>query len=245
MKIFAVYNVKGGVGKTTSCVNLAYLSSLNQRTLLWDLDPQGGATALLNEHPEDSVKAKKVIKDKKHFVSLIKLTRFQNLSLVPAFFSLRNMDLVLEDRKKSGKSLKKILQELDDQYKVMFIDCPPSISILSEAIFTLADYLLVPVIPTILSLKSLDQLSHHLARKGHSTKKLFPFFNMVDRRRKLHKELMEKEFDEGNMLTSVLPYRAEIEKMSIVKAPLPHFAPHSAEAEMYLALWKEILGRVR
>ena len=243
MKIFAVYNVKGGVGKTTSCVNLAYLSSLGQRTLLWDLDPQGASTLFLNEHPVEDVKAKKIVKDKKQFVSLIKLTRFRNLSLVPAFFNLRYMDQIIEDKKKSGKNLKKIFGKLSDQYKYVFIDCPPSISSLSEAIFELADCLLVPVIPTVLSLQSLGQIKRHISGNLDTSLQMLPFFSMVDRRKKLHLDLIKKEMAKKTLLESSIPYRATIEKMGVERAPLPHFAATSNETAEYQFLWKEILER--
>lgn len=243
MKIFAVYNVKGGVGKTTSCINLAYLSSLNQRTLVWDLDPQGASTLFLNEHPVEDIKAKKIVKDKKRFVSLIKLTRFKNLSLVPAFFNLRYMDQILDDKKKSGKNLKKIFEKLNSQYKYIFIDCPPSISSLSEAIFDLADCLLVPVIPTILSLQSLEQIKQHVTENLDSDLKILPFFSMVDRRKKLHADLMKKEGD--TLLKNSIPYRSVVEKMGIMKAPLPHYAANSRETADYQFLWKEILENIK
>ena len=240
MKVLAVYNVKGGVGKTTSSVNLAYLSSLENKTMLWDLDPQGASTLFLNESQIEDVKAKKIIKDKKEFLSLVKQTKFPNYSLVPSFFNLRYMDLILEDSKKSSKNLGKIFEKLRTRFQCIFIDCPPSISSLSESIFSLADALLVPVIPTTLSLQSLGQIRTHVKSNVSSKLKILPFFSMVDRRKKLHLEMIVDESSKGNVLNSSIPYRSVIEKMGVNRAPLLDYAPNCEEATAYRKLWQEM-----
>ena len=159
MKIVALYSIKGGVGKTSSTVNLAYIAaSQGYRTLVWDLDPQGASSYYFRIKPKIKGGSKDLIAGKRELDGLIKGTDFDNLDLLPADFSFRNLDLVLDGKKKPTQQLKKLLKPLADEYDYIFLDCPPNISLLSEAVFATADILLSPIIPTTLSLRTLEQL---------------------------------------------------------------------------------------
>jgi chromosome partitioning protein len=108
MKIYATYNIKGGVGKTTAAVNLAHLSAADgQRTLLWDLDPQGAASFLFRIKPRVKGGGKALIRGTKTLEGAIKGTDFDNLDLLPADFTYRNMDLLLgtSQRKQTRKTM--------------------------------------------------------------------------------------------------------------------------------------------
>ena len=108
MKVFATYNIKGGVGKTSAAVNLAYLAARDgQRTLLWDLDPQGAATFLFRIKSGVSGGAKALVRGRTGMDAPVKETDYENLDLLPADFSYRNMDLAL-DRAKSPTAMTKI-----------------------------------------------------------------------------------------------------------------------------------------
>jgi len=244
LRIFAIYNLKGGVGKTTTAVNLAYLSAVGgARTLVWDLDPQGAASFYFRIKPHVRGGGERLLAKKKRLPKRIKGTDFEGLDLLPADFSYRNMDLHLDERKKPEGRLAKLLGPLAEEYDHVFLDCPPSISLTSEAVFTATDALVVPVIPTPLSLRALEQIRDYLGvRKASGRPRLLPFFSMVDRRKKLHRETCENA--EESFLETVIPYLSAVEQMGLQRAPLVDFAPRSSVARSYHRLWAEIRERL-
>lgn len=242
MRIIGVYNIKGGVGKTATAVNLAYLSACaGYRTLVWDLDPQGAASYYFRIKPRIKGGGRKMIKGKRDLDDLIKGSDFENLDLLPADFSYRNMDLMLGEAKGPVKQLMRLMRPLSMEYDRIFLDCPPSISLVSENIFRAADALLVPTIPTTLSLRTYGQLVEFL--DGHKVTDVLrmPFFSMVDRRKRMHLEMMEqlpKTYPE--MLHSHIPYASDVERMGVHRAPLGSYAPRSVAGLAYQALWEEL-----
>ncbi|MEW8206917.1 MAG: AAA family ATPase, partial [Candidatus Thiodiazotropha taylori] len=145
MHILGVYNIKGGVGKTATAVNLAHLAATEgYRTLIWDLDPQAAATYYFRIKPKVKGSNKRLIKGKLDLDEVVKATDFENLDMLPADFSYRNMDLRLEEAKNPTKQLLKLLRPLSQAYDYVFLDCPPSISLVSENIFRAAEGLLLP-----------------------------------------------------------------------------------------------------
>lgn len=243
MKVIGVYNIKGGVGKTAAAVNLAYLSAAEGfRTLLWDLDPQAAATYYFRIKPEVKGGTKGLLRGKRGLDAAVKGTDFERLDLLPAEFSFRNMDLLLEDQKGPTKRLMRLLRPQSVSYDQCFLDCPPSISLVSENIFRAADLLLVPLIPTTLSARTLHQLVDFLeGHARHRDLKVLPFFSMVDRRKRLHRELMERlpESLPGFLSTSI-PYASEVERMGVHRMPLMAYAPSNPAADAYRALWGEV-----
>lgn len=245
MKVFATYNIKGGVGKTATAVNLAYLSAREgARTLVWDLDPQGAATFYFRIQPKVRGGSKKLVKGKRSIDLTIRGTDFDGLDLIPADFSYRHMDIDLERTKRPTRQLARLLLPLALQYDHLFLDCPPSISLVSESVFVAADVLLVPTIPTTLSLRTLGQLSQHLRDRSAKRLQILPFFCMVDRRKKLHRELVDKPHDlSGSVLESEIPYSSVVERMGTRRAPLFEFAGSAPASLAYRHLWDEIKER--
>lgn len=244
MKILGVYNIKGGVGKTATAVNLGHLAAQSGlRTLIWDLDPQAAATFYLRVKPK--VKGSdKMLRGKRDLDPVFKGSDFPNLDLLPSDFSYRNMDLLLGEAKKPALRLLRLLRPLSQQYDLVVLDCPPSISLVSENIFRAADALLLPTIPTTLSLRTMQQLLDFM--EGHKLKTpVYAFYSMVDRRKRLHQEVVAHGGDPRcTVLKTVIPYASEVERMGLERRPVTDYAPRSTAARAYEALWEEIKQRV-
>ena len=243
MKMLAIYSIKGGVGKTASAVNLAALASqAGYRVLLWDLDPQAATTFYLRAKPKVRGGVDKLVKGKASFDKVIRTSETPGLDLLPASFGSRELDHLLEDRKLSR--LRKILKPVHADYDLVILDCPPSISTLSEHVFSSADALLVPVIPTTLSLRTLEQLREHLDDVDHACP-VWPFFTLADRRKKLHLDVMATLSEDWPlMMTTTIPYASAVARMGLERAPVTQFARSSAAARAYRGLWQELEQRL-
>ncbi|MCB1736480.1 MAG: ParA family protein [Gammaproteobacteria bacterium] len=246
MKILATYNIKGGVGKTATAVNMAWLASRHgYRTLIWDLDPQGAASFYFRVKPKIAGGARGLLSGKNELDDVVKATDYTGLDLIPADFSYRNLDLTLADSKRPVKQLMKLLRPLSGEYDLLIIDSAPSISLVSENIFHAADALLVPMIPTTLSLRTYDQLRKYFRKKDISGVAILPFFSMADRRKSMHREIMEQAWaDDPAVLKTDIPYSADVERMGLTRAPVGAYAPSSAPALAYEALWSEATERM-
>ena len=246
MHIVAVTNIKGGVGKTTTCVNLAYLCAAGGRhTLLWDLDPQGAATYTMRCESAAHVSAKKLVSGKRDLRDAITDSPYDHLDLLPADFSYRKFDVHLSKRDSPTESLLKMSHSLKKAYAALFMDCPPGISLLSENVLRAADVIVVPLLPTPLSVRMLLQLRDFLADAGWSDVKLLPFFSMVDRRKSLHVETIASARSVfASMLRTEIPYSSEIERMSVRREPVPAYAPRSMAGQIYASLWSEIAAQM-
>jgi cellulose biosynthesis protein BcsQ len=165
--------------------------------------------------------------------------------MLPADFSYRNMDLRLEEAKNPTKQLLKLLRPLSQAYDYVFLDCPPSISLVSENIFRAAEGLMLPLIPTTLSLRTYQQLLDFLEGHRITGLELMPFFSMVDRRKRMHLDVMKNLPDKhGELLKTQIPYASDVEKMGIHRMPVQAFAPKSVAANAYQTLWREMQQRL-
>ena len=242
MTTLAIFSNKGGVGKTAAAVNLSYLAAQTGiRTLICDLDPQASATYYFRVKPKLKSGPRGFVKGSKGVYKSVKGTDFENLDILPADFSLRKLDVLYSKFANSKKQLKLMLYPFACEYRLIILDCPVTIGILAENILNAADYIIVPMIPTTLSVRTLNQLLSFCKKKRYDVSKIYPFFSMVDRHKKMHRELMlsvSKRFN--GVLKSFVPYLAQVEKMGIHRAPVPVSAPKSVASKSYQNLWDKV-----
>ncbi|NCT94213.1 MAG: AAA family ATPase [Chitinophagaceae bacterium] len=241
MVTLAIYNLKGGVGKTASSINLAYLAAKEgYKTLVWDLDPQGSASFYLGASSTVKNESRKLLSSEMELSDAIQPTAHENLHVIAADISARHADILLHDMKQSRKKLLSLLTPLKKDYDIVLLDCPPGISVLHDAIFTSADWILMPNIPTTLSIRSYETVDAYFRENDFDRSKLKCFFSMVDHRKNLHHEVMTSFYKDKIFLKSYIPYLSDVEKMGLHEAPLETFAPSSYAAQCYRDLWKEI-----
>ena len=166
-------------------------------------------------------------------------TGYENISVIPSDLSARNADIVLDDMKQSRKKLKNLLGSLK-HYDLVILDCPPGISLLHENIFNAADWILMPNIPTTLSIRSFETVIDYFKENGLDTGKIKCFFNMVDHRKSLHHEVIQAFYKDKVFFKSYIPYLADVEKMGVNRQPVFEFANSSFAAQCYRDLWNEI-----
>jgi len=236
MKSIALYSLKGGVGKTTLAVNLAWASAIqsSRRTLLWDLDPQAASTFLLGGERPEAEDAQAVFARDVSPTKLIHKTATERLDLLPADKSLRSLDHFLFQLGKK-KRLEKLLERVGRDYDRIILDCPPGLTETSEQVLRSADLILVPVIPSPLSQRALTDVVAFLDRHSIRRGALLPIYNMVDRRRLMHRAALLTNPD-----WPVVPMASAIEAMSARREPLGAFAARSQAATALASLWQGI-----
>jgi cellulose biosynthesis protein BcsQ len=245
MKTLATYSIKGGVGKTTTAVNLAYEAARSgARVLLWDLDPQGAATFFFRVKPLVKGGVERLVGDKTALAANVYATDHAGLHIVPADFTLRHLDLYLDDMKRPTRRIATLLEAVADHYDVAFLDCPPGVTLASESVFAAVDAVLVPTIPTTLSKRTLDQLSDFLAGQP-ARPAILVFASMVDRRKKLQRQLaIELAEHTPGVLPTAIPNASAVELMGVERAPVAVYAPASPAALAFRQLWADVAGRL-
>jgi cellulose biosynthesis protein BcsQ len=174
-------------------------------------------------------------------LGVVKGTDIEGLDLLPADFSYRHLDIALDQAKKPLKGVSRVLDPLADHYDVAILDCPPSISLVSENVFSAADLLLVPLVPSTLSVRTFEQLQTFLADGPQPGPGVVAFLSMIDRRRRLHRELAESLPGALPLVAHAgIPVASAVELMGVTRLPLVVNHPRSPAARAYAELWSEV-----
>jgi chromosome partitioning protein len=239
MTAIAIYSLKGGVGKTTMAVNLAFAAvKSGRKTLLWDLDPQGASTWLLGGDQPVGGDARAIFSKDVRPDQLIRNTSIERLDLLPADPSLRQLDLFLHELDKK-KRLAKLIETLTRDYDRIILDCPPGLTEISDQVLRAASLIIVPLVPAPLSRRALDMMEVHQVEDHRRDAPLLPVFSMVDRRRSLHAEAMAAEPG-----WPIIPMASAIELATLQRAPVGITAPRTKAAAAFTDLWRAIERRL-
>lgn len=253
MKVISITNQKGGVGKTTSSINIAfYLSKMGFRTLLVDFDPQGNATSGLGIDKNSlSGTMSDVISGAKFLRDVIIETEWKNLFIAPATPVLANTEVELASAEGKFSKLKIALASVNESFDFVIIDSPPSLSLLTVNGFIASDYLILPVQAEFYAMEGLGQLleSMKLVKKGMNPnlELLGVLPTMVDSRTTLSGQVYEeiKRFFPGKVFSTPIPRNIRLAEAPSHGVPVGVYDRFSKGARAYKAVSKEIVQRVK
>ncbi len=247
-KIISIANQKGGVGKTTTSINLgACLAYIGKKVLIVDIDPQGNATSGagidkgdVNECVYD------VLVDDADIKKVIQETAVENLSVVPSTIQLAGAEIELVPTISREVRLKRALDEVRDQYDFILIDCPPSLGLLTINALTASDSVLIPVQCEYYALEGLSQLLNtvRIVQK-HLNQELMiegVLLTMLDARTNLGLQVIQevKKYFQNKVYQTVIPRNIRLSEAPSHGQPIIIYDPRSRGAEVYLELAKEV-----
>ncbi len=240
MAVIAVYSIKGGVGKTTLAFDLAWRAAqAGKRTLLWDLDLQGGAAYLLDEDEPQVPRAVSAFRPGGLLRQQVRKTRFERLFPLPAEESLRVLPNELARRRERHR-LTGLTHLLSGEFRQIVLDCPPALNEVSDQIISAADLIVVPLPPSPLAMRALETVRKELAHNHADPPPVFPVLSMVDLRRKLHRDTV---LGSGGHWP-VVPLASAIEATALKRAPIDTFARGTKPARALADLFAQVEARI-
>ena len=256
-KIISLVNQKGGVGKTTTSINLAAsLGILGKKTLLVDLDPQGNATTGVGIEKGDlKVSLYDALINTIEPKNSVKKTKFKNLDLIPSSLKLAGIEFEFIDKQNQDPSflktsqLKRVLYDLKEQYDYILIDCPPSLGLITLNAFTASDTVLIPVQCEYFALEGIRQL---LVTINKTRKGLNPtleiegvVLTMLDSRTNLGLEVVEnvRGYFRERVYDTIIPRLIRLTEAPSHGKPIAAYDPTSRGTEAYINLAKEVISR--
>ena len=247
-KILSIANQKGGVGKTTTTVNLsAILAKRGKKVLLIDADPQGNATSGLGIDKEVELSTYDLLISETPAIDIIKKTEIKNLSICPSNMNLAGAEVQLVSMMSREQRMKEKLEQIKHMFDYIFIDCPPSLGLITLNSFTASDSVLIPVQCEYYALEGLGQLLNtiELVRK-HLNKGLYiegALLTMYDIRTNLSNQVVKevKKYFNNKVYKTVIPRNVRVSEAPSYGLPITIYDPHSKGARSYEKFGKEFL----
>ncbi|MBL7740027.1 MAG: ParA family protein [Chitinophagaceae bacterium] len=251
MKKIAVYNIKGGVGKTTTSVNLAcYLAKSGLSVLLWDLDPQGGSSFFFNKQNHNINTHSRLFDRYITIYDVIHPTNSYQIDVIsndPLFSDqfITHASRMTTVNFSNNELIKITLAEVEDDYDVCILDCSPGRFLLHNNVFNAADLLLIPNLPAPLSVYCNNMLMDTLQEDRSLAKKVLSFYNMVQVHKTLHKQYLDNRKFASWMLDNYIPFYSDIELITMTKESLFHQPKECKAQGYYQTLWEEVCERMQ